>query len=85
MELFEFESQFNRLNKALGILKKEYGVVLSDETIHNTIQMSRRRLNWMCESLQDGAHNPEWVRESMLCKTASEIAQLLEAKQLGVS
>lgn len=83
MELFEFESQFNRLNKALGILKKEYGVVLSDETIHNTIQMSQRRLNWMCESLQDGAHNPKWVRESMLCKTASEIAQLLEAKQQG--
>lgn len=78
MELFECKSPAAKINKALGVLNKEYGIVLSESTLSQTITKSQRMLNWMRNELKDSASNPEWVRESLVYTTAVEIKNLLE-------
>ena len=81
MELFECHSPLNRINKALGVLKKEYGVMISEGTINQTIERSQRKMNWMRNELKDNAKNPEWVKESLIYATATDIRDLFEAEQ----
>lgn len=78
MELFECTSPAAKVNKALAILNKEYGVILREGSLHQTIQNSQRKLNWMRNELKDSANNPEWVRESLIYTTAVDVLNLME-------